>query len=182
MKVSLQRVTEASAIVLNELGTPDPTFDMAQIGPGLVLTIEVEPDDDEGTLARMAHRVLTLRCFDGPQGRLSLSVQEMHGEILSIPQPLTTLRRSAVGRPQLVSHDAYDEHANLIWIRSHCRNDRNACRHGFQNVDHPFPKHRRDITNIEDHAIRNVLPYGGISCIDNSMTFALQLLVTVTCI
>lgn len=117
MKVSLQRVTEASAIVLNELGTPDPTFDMVQIGPGLVLTIEVEPDDDEGTLARMAHRVLTLRCFDGPQGRLSLSVQEMHGEILSIPQPLTTLRRSAVGRPQLVSHDAYDEHANLIWIR-----------------------------------------------------------------
>lgn len=82
MKVSLQRVTEASAIVLNELGTPDPTFDMAQIGPGLVLTIEVEPDDDEGTLARMAHRVLTLRCFDGPQSRLSLSVQEMHGEIL----------------------------------------------------------------------------------------------------
>lgn len=89
MKVSLQRVTEASAIVLNELGTPDPTFDMVQIGPGLVLTIEVEPDDDEGTLARMAHRVLTLRCFDGPQGQLSSSVQEMHGEILSIPQPLT---------------------------------------------------------------------------------------------
>ena len=82
-----------------------------------VLTIEVEPDDDEGTLARMAHRVLTLRCFDGPQGRLSLSVQEMHGEILSIPQPLTILRRPAVGRPQLVSHDADDEHANLIWIR-----------------------------------------------------------------
>ena len=53
----------------------------------------------------------------GPQGRLSLSVQEMHGEILSIPQPLTILRRPAVGRPQLVSHDADDEHANLIWIR-----------------------------------------------------------------
>ncbi|MEE0971651.1 MAG: D-aminoacyl-tRNA deacylase, partial [Bifidobacterium ruminantium] len=44
MKVSLQRVSEASAIALNELGTPDPTFDMVQIGPGLVLTIEVEPD------------------------------------------------------------------------------------------------------------------------------------------
>lgn len=168
MKVSLQRVTEASAIVLNELGTPDPTFDMVQIGPGLVLTIEVEPDDDEGTLARMAHRVLTLRCFDGPQGQLSSSVQEMHGEILSIPQPLTILRRPAIGRPQLVSHNDDDEHANLMWIRfnealrsgnvlcvkdgsapacasvpsptapsnSRCRNDRNACRHGFQNVDH----------------------------------------------
>ena len=194
MKVSLQRVTEASAIVLNELGTPDPTFDMVQIGPGLVLTVEVEPDDDEGTLARMAHRVLTLHCFDGPQGRLSLSVQEMHGEILSIPQPLTILRRPAVGRPQLVSHDADDEHANLIWIRfnealrsgnvpvreggsapacasvpwrtvpsnSRCRNDRNACQHGFQNVDHPFPKYKCDITNVEDSAIRNALPYGMI--------------------
>ena len=39
MKVSLQRVAEASAITLNELGTPDPTFDMVQIGPGLVLTV-----------------------------------------------------------------------------------------------------------------------------------------------
>lgn len=194
MKVSLQRVTEASAIVLNELGTPDPTFDMAQIGPGLVLTIEVEPDDDEGTLARMAHRVLTLRCFDGPQGQLSSSVQEMHGEILSIPQPLTILRRPAIGRPQLVSHNDDDEHANLMWIRfnealrsgnvpvregrfgarmrigsiadgpsnSRCRNDRNACRHGFRNVDHPFPKYKCDITNVEDSAIRNVLPYGMI--------------------
>lgn len=25
-----------------------------------------------------------------------------------------------------------------------------------------FPKYGRDITNIEDHAIRNVLPYGMI--------------------
>lgn len=145
MKVSLQRVTEASAIVLNELGTPDPTFDMAQIGPGLVLTIEVEPDDDEGTLARMAHRVLTLRCFDGPQGRLSLSVQEMHGEILSIPQPLTTLRRSAVGRPQLVSHDAYDEHANLIWIRFNeaLRSGNVPVREGRFGARHAHRFHRR---------------------------------------
>lgn len=117
MRVSLQRVAEASVIVLNELGTPDPTFDMTQIGPGLMLTVEVEPDDDEDTLARMAHRVLTLRCFDGPRGKLSLSVQEMRGEILSIPQPLTTLERPATGRPRPVSQDADDEHANLVWIR-----------------------------------------------------------------
>ncbi|MDB1496624.1 D-aminoacyl-tRNA deacylase [Bifidobacterium adolescentis] len=65
----------------------------------------------------MAHRVLTLSCFDGPQGQLSSSIQEIHGEILPIPQPLTTLRRPTVGRPQLVSHDDDDEHVNLIWIR-----------------------------------------------------------------
>lgn len=33
---------------------------------------------------------------------------------------------------------------------------------GFQNVDHPFPKYKCDITNVEDSAIRNALPYGMI--------------------
>ena len=117
MRVCAQRVTEASVTVLNELGTVDPTFDLRQIGPGLLLTVEAEPDDDGSAISRMAHHVLTLRCFDGPQGRLTLSVQEMRGEILSVPQPLTSLRRPSVGRPRLVSHDADDEHANLTWIR-----------------------------------------------------------------
>lgn len=31
-----------------------------------------------------------------------------------------------------------------------------------KTVDHPFPKYKCDITNVEDSAIRNVLPYGMI--------------------
>ena len=117
MKISVQRVNEASIAVLNDLGTLDPTFDVQQIGLGLLLTVEIEPDDDETTIDMMANRVLTLRCFDGPQGSLPQSVQEIRGEILSIPQPLTSLHSPATERPQLVAEDTDDEHANLTWIR-----------------------------------------------------------------
>ena len=103
----MQRVNEASIAVLNDLGTLDPTFDVQQIGLGLLLTVEIEPDDDETTIDMMANRVLTLRCFDGPQGSLPQS----------IPQPLTSLHSPATGRPQLVAEDTDDEHANLTWIR-----------------------------------------------------------------
>ena len=95
MRISVQRVNEASIAVLNDLGTLDPTFDVQQIGLGLLLTVEIEPDDDETTIDMMANRVLTLRCFDGPQGSLPQSVQEIRGEILSIPQPLTSLHSPA---------------------------------------------------------------------------------------
>ena len=77
MRISVQRVNEASIAVLNDLGTLDPTFDVQQIGLGLLLTVEIEPDDDETTIDMMANRVLTLRCFDGPQGSLPQSVQEI---------------------------------------------------------------------------------------------------------
>ena len=37
MKVVVQRVSQASVDVVNELGTIDPTFEPQQIGPGFML-------------------------------------------------------------------------------------------------------------------------------------------------
>ncbi|MBW3094086.1 D-aminoacyl-tRNA deacylase [Bifidobacterium sp. 64T4] len=116
MRVILQRVREASVTALNALDGIDPTFDPQFIGPGLVLTVEIEPSDSESRISRMAHRILTLRCFEAADGR-AMSVQEIGGEILSIPQPLTRLERTATGRPRLVSGDPDDERANIMWIR-----------------------------------------------------------------
>ena len=39
MKVVLQRVSEASVDVVNELGTLDPTFEPQQIGPGFMILV-----------------------------------------------------------------------------------------------------------------------------------------------
>ena len=41
MKVVLQRVSQASVDVVNELGDLDPTFDLQQIGPGFLLLVGV---------------------------------------------------------------------------------------------------------------------------------------------
>ncbi len=117
MRISIQCVSEASVAVLNDLGTIDPTFDLQQIGPGLLLTVEIEPDDSETTIDTMAHRILTLRCFNNPQSPLPRSIQEIQGEILSIPQPLVSMHRPAAGRPYPIAKDADSEHASLTWIR-----------------------------------------------------------------
>lgn len=117
MRVLMQRVREAAVSVLNELNGIDPTFDQQYIGPGLVLTVEVEPGDGEREASRMAHRILMMRCFDGPHGRLTASIQDIGGEILSIPQPLAGVERPAKGRPRLIRRDADGEHALIMWIR-----------------------------------------------------------------
>ncbi len=117
MRTSIQRVSEASVTALNDLGTIDPTFDLQQIGPGLLLTVEIEPDDNETTIETMANRILTLRCFNNPQNPFPQSIQEVQGEILSIPQPLISMHRPATGRPYPIAKDTDSEHANLTWIR-----------------------------------------------------------------
>ena len=117
MRVLMQRVREAGVSVLNELDGIDPTFDQQYMGPGLVLTVEAEPGDGEREVSHLAHRILTMRCFDGPDGRLSASIQDIDGEILSIPQPLTGVERPAEGRPRLVCRDADGDQALILWIR-----------------------------------------------------------------
>ena len=47
MKVVLQRVSEASVDVVNELGTLDPTFEPQQIGPGFMILVGVTDEDGE---------------------------------------------------------------------------------------------------------------------------------------
>lgn len=47
MKVVVQRVSQASVDVVNELGTIDPTFEPQQIGPGFMLLVGVSDEDGE---------------------------------------------------------------------------------------------------------------------------------------
>lgn len=50
MKVVVQRVSQASVDVVNELGTIDPTFEPQQIGPGFMLLVGVSDEDGEEQL------------------------------------------------------------------------------------------------------------------------------------
>ena len=58
MKVVLQRVSQASVDVVNELGDLDPTFDLQQIGPGFLLLVGVT-DEDEQRSSRLRARAPT---------------------------------------------------------------------------------------------------------------------------
>ena len=115
MKVVLQRVSQASVDVVNELGTPDVTFEPQQIGPGLVALVGVSDEDGMEHVAWLAHKVLSLRIFDDGHGRMNLSVQDIGGEILSVSQftLFADVRRG--NRPSFTSAGS-PEHADRLWI------------------------------------------------------------------
>ena len=81
MRVVVQRVSEASVDVINELGTLAPTFEPQQIGP-----VGVTDEDGDQQIAWLTHKILNLRVFEDEQGKMNRSIQDIGGEILSISQ------------------------------------------------------------------------------------------------
>ena len=93
MKVVLQRVSEASVDVVNELGTLDPTFEPQQIGPGFMILV-----------------------FEDAQGKMNRSIQDIGGEILSISQFTLFADVHKGNRPSFIKAGK-PEHADLMWIK-----------------------------------------------------------------
>jgi len=73
----IQRVSEAS---VNVDGAT-----VASIGRGMLALIAVEREDDTGTAMRMAERLLTYRIFADAEGRMNLSLADIGGELLLVP-------------------------------------------------------------------------------------------------
>lgn len=116
MKVVLQRVSEASVDVVNELGTLDPTFEPQQIGPGLMILVGVTDEDGDKQIAWLAHKILNLRVFEDAQGKMNRSIQDIGGEILSISQFTLFADVHKGNRPSFIKAGK-PEHADLMWIK-----------------------------------------------------------------
>ena len=116
MKVVLQRVSEASVDVVNELGTLDPTFEPQQIGPGFMILVGVTDEDGDKQIAWLAHKILNLRVFEDAQGKMNRSIQDIGGEILSISQFTLFADVRKGNRPSFVKAGAPD-HAKQVWLR-----------------------------------------------------------------
>ena len=108
MKVVVQRVSQASVDVVNELGTIDPTFEPQQIGPGFMLLVGVSDEDGEEQLSWLAHKILNLRVFEDEQGKMNRSIKDIGGEILSISEFTLFADVRKAGK---------SEHANITWIK-----------------------------------------------------------------
>lgn len=116
MKVVLQRVSEASVGVVNELGTLDPTFEPQQIAPGFMILVGVTDEDGDKQIAWLAHKILNLRVFEDAQGRMNRSIQDIGGEILSISQFTLFADVHKGNRPSFIKAGK-PEHADLMWIK-----------------------------------------------------------------
>ena len=74
----LQRVTQASVTVNGAV--------IGQIDRGLLVFVAVHRDDEERDIHRLAQRILTYRLFPDAEDRMNLSVQDISGSLLLVPQ------------------------------------------------------------------------------------------------
>ena len=74
----LQRVAEASV----EVGAER----IASIGPGLLVLVGVRPDDSEASALRLLDRLLHYRVFADEAAKMNLSLAQIQGDLLLVPQ------------------------------------------------------------------------------------------------
>jgi len=74
----LQRVSEASVTVDSEV--------VGRIGTGLLVLVGVQRGDSEKNAERLVERLLGYRVFPDAAGRMNLSVRDIEGGLLLVPQ------------------------------------------------------------------------------------------------
>lgn len=77
MKAVVQRVLEAQVVVDNEI--------VGKIEKGLVVLLGITQTDDDSIIDWFVNKLTNLRIFSDNDGKLNLSVQEIDGKILLVP-------------------------------------------------------------------------------------------------
>lgn len=78
MKIVIQRVLEASVKVDSKI--------VSKINKGYLLLVSFTHTDNEEVIDKMIDKLLKLRLFEDDKGKINLSINEINGEILSVPQ------------------------------------------------------------------------------------------------
>jgi D-tyrosyl-tRNA(Tyr) deacylase len=78
MRACVQRVTEASVTIDGEI--------VGRIGPGAVVLLGVDVDDEESDARQLAQKIVDLRIFDDEQGKMNRSLEESGGSVLVVSQ------------------------------------------------------------------------------------------------
>jgi len=74
----LQRVSQADVSVDGNV--------VGSIGTGLLVLLGVRPADDETAARRLLERLLQYRIFSDDAGKMNLSLAQVQGELLLVPQ------------------------------------------------------------------------------------------------
>ncbi|MBU1862462.1 MAG: D-tyrosyl-tRNA(Tyr) deacylase [Candidatus Omnitrophica bacterium] len=75
----------------------------SEIDKGLVLLVGFGHEDDESLVSRMVKKIITLRIFDDEKGKMNVSVLDVAGEILLIPNFTLVADISKGNRPSFDS-------------------------------------------------------------------------------
>jgi len=93
--VLLQRVREAKVDVSGQC--------IASIGQGILALIGVQPDDNDNTAEHFISRIINYRLFADGQGKMNLSLVDIEGGLLLVPQFTLAANTSNGRRPSFSS-------------------------------------------------------------------------------
>jgi D-tyrosyl-tRNA(Tyr) deacylase len=74
----LQRVSQGKVVIDGKT--------VGSIGPGLLVLLGVTPADDEAAALKLLARLLQYRVFADEAGKMNLSLTQVKGELLLVPQ------------------------------------------------------------------------------------------------
>ena len=95
MKALIQRVSQAKVEVDNQV--------IGQIGPGLLVLLGVDREDDQAKADQLLHKVLHYRIFSDAQGKMNLNVQQAGGSLLVVSQFTLSASTKKGMRPSFTS-------------------------------------------------------------------------------
>ncbi len=78
MRTVVQRVSKAEVVIDGR--------SVARMGTGILALVAISHNDTEKDLLWMAKKIVELRIFDDSQGKLNLSLQDVHGQLLVVSQ------------------------------------------------------------------------------------------------
>lgn len=102
----IQRVLNASVTVEGET--------VGNIGPGLLVLLGVEQDDNEQKAQRLCERVLGYRIFGDEDDKMNLSVQQAGGSLLVVSQ-FTLVADTQKGMRPSFSRGAVPQEADRLY-------------------------------------------------------------------
>ncbi len=105
MRALLQRVSSASVKVDAET--------VGQIGPGWLVLVGIGHADTPQIAEQLADKIAGLRCFEDPQGKTNLSIQDVGGAVLLVSQ-FTLYADTSRGRRPGFTNAAAPEAANAL--------------------------------------------------------------------
>jgi len=78
MRVVIQRVSKASVAVEGKI--------IGSCGLGLLILVGIEEADTQEDITWLSQKIINLRIFNDPEGKMNFSVKDVNGEILVISQ------------------------------------------------------------------------------------------------
>ena len=102
----IQRVTQAKVEVEGQI--------VGQIGKGLLVLLGVEKEDDQAKADKLAEKVLNYRIFSDENDKMNLSVKDVKGGVLFVPN-FTLYGDARHGRRPGYTAAAVPEKANFLF-------------------------------------------------------------------